>query len=135
MFSLRSLLFSLLFLPSALYAKSSSADSVLVIMEPGLPRDNFSIFFNNLKGTSTAHDRWNRPNFPLCRKAQGYSLTFRAANETSPVIVQDDVPQFAHVIFFAPYTKSENSFTLGELGLLNSMPCRQDTQQTSPANR
>ena len=51
MVSLWSLLFPLLFLPSALYARSSSADDILVMIEPNLPRSKFSIFFENLKGS------------------------------------------------------------------------------------
>ena len=108
MVSLWLLLFPLLFLPSALYARSSSADDILVIIEPNLPRTKFSIFFENLKGLRT-HDRWPLALIPVCLAAQGYNLTFRATNETSPLIVEDDIPQFAHVIFFAPYTKSEHN--------------------------
>jgi len=36
-------------------AKSSTGDSVLVILDPNLQKDNFSIFFNNLKGMNGIH--------------------------------------------------------------------------------
>ncbi|KAI5120154.1 hypothetical protein M0805_003641 [Coniferiporia weirii] len=68
-------------------AKSSTGDSVLVVLEKDQPKDNFSTFFRGLE------DR-------------GYELTFRDPKEKTPLIIEDDVPQFAHVILFAPTTKS-----------------------------
>ena len=50
MFSLWTLLLPIVLLPSFLYARSSSGDSVLVVLDPNLSQDHFSIFFNNLKG-------------------------------------------------------------------------------------
>jgi oligosaccharyltransferase complex subunit beta len=50
MFGLRTLLVSLLSLAAPLYAKSSTGDSVLVVLEPSLKRDDFSTFFSNLEG-------------------------------------------------------------------------------------
>ncbi|KAH8114128.1 Dolichyl-diphosphooligosaccharide-protein glycosyltransferase [Phellopilus nigrolimitatus] len=69
------------------YAKSSTGDSVLVVLEKNLPKENFSTFFSGLE-------------------EKGYELTFRDPKEKTPVIIEDDVPQFAHVILFAPTAKS-----------------------------
>ncbi|KAF7970193.1 hypothetical protein HWV62_24840 [Athelia sp. TMB] len=68
-------------------AKSSSGDSVLVVLEPGLPKEDFSIFFSNLE-------------------EQGYDLTFRAPKDVTPKVIEDDIPLFKHVILFAPETKA-----------------------------
>jgi oligosaccharyltransferase complex subunit beta len=38
---------------------------------------------------------------------QGYELTFRAPKEEKPVVVEHDVPAFAHIILFASESKSE----------------------------
>lgn len=48
--SFLTLLLPLLGLAGLLEAKSSSGDSVLVVLEPNLPRDDFSIFFKDLEG-------------------------------------------------------------------------------------
>ena len=37
---------------------------------------------------------------------RGYDLTFRAPKDLAPLVIQDDIPSFAHVILFAPETKS-----------------------------
>jgi len=66
-------------------ARSSSGDSVLVVIEPQ-KQDDYSIFFNGLK------DR-------------GYDLTFRAPKDEAPAIVEYDMPLFAHVIMFASESK------------------------------
>lgn len=50
MLSLRSLVFLLAALASGLYAKSSTGNSVLVIVEPK-KQDDYSLFFNGLKGS------------------------------------------------------------------------------------
>ncbi|KAK7688944.1 hypothetical protein QCA50_007635 [Cerrena zonata] len=68
-------------------AKSSTGDSVLVILEPKLDKDNFSIFFDGLR-------------------EKGYDLTFRAPKDVEPAVIEYDSPQFSHVILFAPETKS-----------------------------
>ncbi|OCH90665.1 Dolichyl-diphosphooligosaccharide-protein glycosyltransferase 48kDa subunit [Obba rivulosa] len=68
-------------------AKSSSGDSVLVLLDPSLKRDDFSIFFSGLE-------------------EKGYDLTFRSPKDEEPVVIKDDYPQFSHVIIFAPETKS-----------------------------
>lgn len=39
--------------------------------------------------------------------ARGYKLTFRAPTDAQPAIFVYDVPQFSHVIMFAPTTKCE----------------------------
>lgn len=46
----RTLVFSILFLAGLLDAKSSVGDSVLIVLEPSLHKDKFSIFFNGLEG-------------------------------------------------------------------------------------
>ncbi|KAF5349618.1 hypothetical protein D9756_009018 [Leucocoprinus leucothites] len=71
---------------SSVYAKSSTGDSVLVIVEPK-KQDNYNIFFDGLR-------------------ERGYELTFRDPRVESPVLIQDDVPNFSHVILFASETKS-----------------------------
>lgn len=50
MVAFRSLLFLIASLAASLNAKSSSGDSVLVIVEPK-QQDNHSLFFDGLKGT------------------------------------------------------------------------------------
>ena len=37
---------------------------------------------------------------------QGYDLTFRAPKAETPAVIEFDAPSFAHVILFAPETKS-----------------------------
>lgn len=48
--SLGAILFSLFSLFSVAWAKSSTGNSVLVVLQPDLKRDKFSTFFNNLEG-------------------------------------------------------------------------------------
>ncbi|KAF4604242.1 oligosaccharyl transferase glycoprotein complex, beta subunit [Pleurotus pulmonarius] len=79
--------FLLLSFAAILHAKSSTGDSVLVVLEPSLDQNNFSVFFDGLR-------------------ARGYDLTFRAPKALTPAIIKDDVPSFSHVILFAPETKS-----------------------------
>jgi oligosaccharyltransferase complex subunit beta len=50
--SLGAIFFSLFSLFSAVWAKSSTGTSVLVLLQPELKRDDFAIFFNNLAGKS-----------------------------------------------------------------------------------
>ena len=68
-------------------AKSSTGDSVLVVLDPSLSKDDYSIFFSRLE-------------------QRGYKLTFRAPKDVSPAIIEYDVPQFSHIILFTPETKS-----------------------------
>ncbi|KAB5592117.1 Oligosaccharyltransferase complex subunit beta [Ceratobasidium theobromae] len=68
-------------------AISSTGNSVLVILDPKLKRDDYSTFFNGLK-------------------KRGYNLTFRSPKDVSPAITEYDVPSFSHVILFAPNSKS-----------------------------
>ncbi|EKM83135.1 hypothetical protein AGABI1DRAFT_111630 [Agaricus bisporus var. burnettii JB137-S8] len=68
------------------YAKSSSGDSVLVIVEPKKQAD-YTLFLDGLR-------------------EKGYDLTFRSPRADAPLLTQDGVPSFSHVIFFAPDTKS-----------------------------
>ncbi|KAI0648379.1 Dolichyl-diphosphooligosaccharide-protein glycosyltransferase subunit [Trametes meyenii] len=84
---LRGLLLSVAAFAGFAFARSSTGDSVLVLLDPSLKRENFSIFFGDLE-------------------KQGYKLTFRSPKEAEPQIIKDDVAQFAHVILFAPDTKS-----------------------------
>ena len=37
---------------------------------------------------------------------RGYELTYRSPKDVTPTIIEDDIPSFAHVIIFAPETKS-----------------------------
>ncbi|KAG6886534.1 hypothetical protein C0992_003532 [Termitomyces sp. T32_za158] len=86
MLRLRSLLFLAVSLLTCLYARSSTGDSVLVIVEPN-KQDNYSLFFDGLK-------------------EQGYELTFRAPKAEGPLVVEYDVPSFSHVIILASETKN-----------------------------
>ncbi|TFK46346.1 Dolichyl-diphosphooligosaccharide-protein glycosyltransferase [Heliocybe sulcata] len=69
------------------YARSSTGSSVLVVLDPSLSKDNYSIFFKGLE-------------------EQGYELTFRAPKDVAPAIIQDGIASFAHVILFTPETKT-----------------------------
>ncbi|KAH7914085.1 Dolichyl-diphosphooligosaccharide--protein glycosyltransferase subunit WBP1 [Hygrophoropsis aurantiaca] len=84
---LGSTLFALLAFVGLGSAKSSSGDSVLVLLDPSLEKENYSLFFSGLE-------------------KRGYDLTFRAPKDVSPAITEYDVPSFAHVILFTPETKS-----------------------------
>lgn len=70
-----------------LHAKSSTGDSVLVILDNKLNRSDYSLFFGGLE-------------------ERGYSLTFRAPGDSTPAIKEYDAPNFDHVIVFAPHTKN-----------------------------
>ncbi|KAH7890052.1 Dolichyl-diphosphooligosaccharide--protein glycosyltransferase subunit WBP1 [Phlebopus sp. FC_14] len=85
--SFLSALASLFVLSTNVLAKSSSGDSVLVLLDPSLQKENYSIFFSGLE-------------------ERGYDLTFRAPKDTSPAIAEYDVPNYSHVILFTPETKS-----------------------------
>ncbi|KAJ2913568.1 hypothetical protein MD484_g6824, partial [Candolleomyces efflorescens] len=67
-------------------AKSSTGDSVLVVVDPA-QQDSYSIFFNGLKD-------------------QGYDLTFRSPKVEKPLIIEDNVANFAHVILLAPEARN-----------------------------
>ncbi|KAG9318109.1 Dolichyl-diphosphooligosaccharide--protein glycosyltransferase subunit WBP1 [Chiua virens] len=84
---LRSALVSCLAVIASALAKSSSGDKVLVLLDPSLDRENYSIFFNSLE-------------------KRGYDLTFRAPKDVSPAITAYGVPNYAHAILFTPETKS-----------------------------
>ncbi|KAG2139009.1 Dolichyl-diphosphooligosaccharide--protein glycosyltransferase subunit WBP1 [Suillus clintonianus] len=84
---LNSALVTLLAFARLSFASSSSGDSVLVLLDPSLDRENYSIFFGGLE-------------------KRGYNLTFRAPKDVSPAITDYGVPNFDHVILFAPDTKS-----------------------------
>jgi len=86
MFSLRRLLILAAGLASFVNAKSSTGNSVLVVVEPKR-QDDFSIFFDGLKD-------------------QGYELTFRTPKDEAPVIIEYDEPKFDHVIVLASETKN-----------------------------
>ena len=47
--SLGAIFFSVVSLLCAVQAKSSTGNSVLVVLQPSLKRDNFTIFFDNLE--------------------------------------------------------------------------------------
>ncbi|KAI0700549.1 dolichyl-diphosphooligosaccharide-protein glycosyltransferase [Cerioporus squamosus] len=84
---LRRLLLPVLALASLALARSSTGDSVLVLLDPSLKKENFSIFFGDLE-------------------KKGYQLTFRSPKDATPEVIKDGVAQFAHVVVFAPNTKS-----------------------------
>jgi len=68
-------------------AKSSTGDSVLVLLDSGLDKEGFSVFFGGLE-------------------ERGYDLTFRDPKQHEPVVRKFDEPNFDHVIVFAPETKT-----------------------------
>ena len=78
---------ALLGLAIAVAARSSTGDSVLVVHDATLDKDSYSIFFDGLTD-------------------KGYNLTFRLAKDAKPVIIEDEVAQFSHVVIFAPDSKS-----------------------------
>ena len=78
---------ALLGLALTVATKSSTGDSVLVVLDSAADRDSYSIFFSGLT-------------------EKGYNLTFRSAKDSQPVVIEDDVAQFAHVVVFAPDSKS-----------------------------
>ncbi|KIM87409.1 hypothetical protein PILCRDRAFT_275831 [Piloderma croceum F 1598] len=82
-----SLLLPLISLAGLINAKSSSGDSVLIVLEPNLQKEDYSIFFTSLT-------------------ERGYDLTFRAPKDLTPLIIEDDIPSFAHVVLFTPESKS-----------------------------
>lgn len=71
-------------------AKSSTGDSVLVVLEPGLKQEDYSDFFGGLTKS-------------------GYKLTFRAPKDTAPAVIENGQPMFEHIILFAPETKAYSS--------------------------
>ena len=103
----------LLGLLSSVVAKSSTGNSVLVVVDPE-NRDLYTTFFSGLK-------------------SQGYQLTFRAPKDEAPLIIQDDYPTFAHIVYFAPDTKSASYCVRSTARLLTTFP--QHPQRTSPPKR
>lgn len=78
---------ALLGLVLAACARSSTGDSVLVVLDPTLDKDAYAIFWSGLTD-------------------KGYNLTFRSPKDAKPVIIEDEVAQFSHVVVFAPDSKS-----------------------------
>ncbi len=99
-------------LASLVTAKSSSGDSVLVVVEPKR-QDDFSIFFQGLKGKRTYAGlraiSAKRPGYLI---DQGYELTFRGPKDEKPLIAEYDEVAFAHVVLFASETKSKACISL-----------------------
>ncbi|KAI9462548.1 Dolichyl-diphosphooligosaccharide-protein glycosyltransferase [Russula earlei] len=87
--SLGAIFFSLfgLFAAVPVQARSSTGNSVLVVLQPDLKRDNFTIFFDNLE-------------------KRGYDLTLRTPEDDALPIIRDDNPTYSHIILFAPDIKS-----------------------------
>jgi hypothetical protein len=104
--SLGTILFSFfgLFL-AAVHAKSSTGNSVLVLLQNDLNRNNFTIFFDNLQ--SKFGKFLHRQRAFNKHPERGYDLTFRYPKSDTPRIFEDDIPTFNHIIFFAPDTKCE----------------------------
>ncbi|TFK69650.1 oligosaccharyl transferase beta subunit [Pluteus cervinus] len=71
---------------SGTLAKSSTGNTVLVVVETA-KQSNYSKFFKGLEN-------------------KGFDLTFREPKAESPVIIQDDVPSFSHVIVLASDAKN-----------------------------
>ena len=86
-------------------ARSSTGDSVLVVLDPTLDKTNYSVFFDGLT-------------------QRGFDLTFRAPKDVGPAVIEDGVAKFSHVVLFAPDTKSTR--------LANLSYARLRTSETSP---
>ncbi|KAJ3996614.1 oligosaccharyl transferase beta subunit [Lentinula boryana] len=87
LFTLLSVILSALVqLSSAGKSASSTGDSVLVILEPA-KKAEYSIFLDGLE-------------------KKGYTITFRAPKEEHPLLIEDGLPNFSHVILLASDTKS-----------------------------
>ncbi|CAG7846645.1 Dolichyl-diphosphooligosaccharide--protein glycosyltransferase 48 kDa subunit Short=Oligosaccharyl transferase 48 kDa subunit; AltName: Full=Oligosaccharyl transferase beta subunit 1 {ECO:0000312/WormBase:T09A5.11}; Flags: Precursor [Serendipita indica DSM 11827] len=87
---LRSLFTSLISLGALCAASSSAGSRVLVVLEPALSKTDYSTFFDGLE-------------------ERGYQLTFRTPKQDKPLLVEYDVPNYDHVILFAPTTKTLSS--------------------------
>jgi len=101
--------FSLFSLFLAARARSSTGNSVLVVLQPDSKQDNFAIFFDNLE-SKLALLRSQEHRGLMLYLEQGYNLTFRTPKDDARPIVQDDIPTFSHIILFAPDTKCENIY-------------------------
>ncbi|KAF9533658.1 oligosaccharyl transferase beta subunit [Crepidotus variabilis] len=86
MFPLKKLIILAVGLFGLTSAKSSTGNSVLVVVEAA-QKDDFSIFFDGMRD-------------------QGYELTFRGPKEEAPLLIEYDEPKFAHVIVLASDTKN-----------------------------
>lgn len=120
--SLGAIFFSVLSLLCAVQAKSSTGNSVLVVLQPSLKRDHFTTFFDNLEsklGISFVY----KSGLPVltiqCIPERGYELTFRSPKADKPPIIEYDIPTFSHIILFAPDTKCEKLVTHIFTGLLS----------------
>ncbi|KIO00170.1 hypothetical protein M404DRAFT_153406 [Pisolithus tinctorius Marx 270] len=82
-----SALVSFLALANNVFAKSGTGDSVLVVIDPSLKKEDYSKFFGGLE-------------------ERGYQLTFRGPRDAHPPVEQYGIPGFSHVILFTPETKS-----------------------------
>ncbi|EKM56048.1 uncharacterized protein PHACADRAFT_209545 [Phanerochaete carnosa HHB-10118-sp] len=78
---------ALLGLVLAACARSSTGDSVLVVLDSSLDKEAYSVFWDGLVD-------------------KGYSLTFRSHKDARPAVVEDEVAQFNHVVVFAPDSKN-----------------------------
>jgi len=87
MVSIRSLVSAIVALGALCAAKSSTGNKVLVVIEPALNKQDYFTFFSGLE-------------------ARGYELTFRGPKDEKPLIVEYDVVNYDHVVFFTPTTKS-----------------------------
>jgi oligosaccharyltransferase complex subunit beta len=106
MLSLSTIIFSLFGLfVAAVQAKSSTGNSVLVLLQPDLNRNNFTIFFDNLQ--SKLDNLLHQPRALNGYPERGYDLTFRYPKADTPRILEDDIPTFNHIILFSPDTKCE----------------------------
>jgi oligosaccharyltransferase complex subunit beta len=82
------LAFALSLGPTFTNAKSTSStgDSVVVILDPA-KKSEYSIFLDGLE-------------------AKGYTVTIRAPRDEKPLLIEDGLPNFSHVVFLASETKS-----------------------------
>ena len=97
-------------LATSICAKSSTGDSVLVVLEKDQPKERFSRFFNGLEGSFIlSRFSWASDSVSIITE-RGYDLTFREPKDKTPLVIEDDVPQFSHVILFSPTTKCKDCF-------------------------
>jgi len=101
MLSLKRLVLLGVALASWVNARSSTGNSVLVVVEPSRKND-FSIFFDGLQGVLLKFPIYDDVEWTL---ENGYELSFRAPKDESPLLVEYDEPMFAHVIVLASESK------------------------------
>lgn len=94
-------------------AVSSTGSRVLVALEKGLSKGDYSQFWADLQGPSSRAASHLQPvvltTLPLPPPARGYELTFKTPKDESTKLVEFGERNFDHVILFTPSTKSASA--------------------------